>query len=353
MNLISFVNRSALFISAFLLASLWGTALADSGETDFTINDKPVPLVVATVNGTDLTADLLHREMIAYRIMISRQGHTLEFKDEKKIVQGLLMKAIDTELIYQQGLKKNITIDSATIDRELNHIYSQFPDKKLFLAALAAQRLTLDVLKKNIEKELVKEEFIRMEIAPEATVSDDKVTSFYQKNKATFMKPETFKVSHIYVSVPASSEGKAESAEGRVKAQEIISWVKNEARKKIAQAALALSAGRKFSSVATEFSEDPETAKKGGDLGFIMKGQTLPEIANAMVKLKPGETSNVIESSIGFHIVQLINKKPSHAIALDEVRSEILNHLLKFETEKLLQSHLSKLRKKSDIKIFI
>ena len=167
------------------------------------------------------------------------------------------------------------------------------------------------------------------------------------------MEPETFQVSHIYVSVPASGEGKAESAEDRAKAQEIIDWVKKEAHKKINQAASALKAGRKFSSVAKEFSEDPETAEKGGDLGFIIKRQTLPEIANAMVKLKAGETSEVIESSIGFHIVQLNNKENSRAIALDKVKPEILNHLLKFETEKLLQSYLSKLRKRADIKIYL
>ena len=167
------------------------------------------------------------------------------------------------------------------------------------------------------------------------------------ENKTTFINPETFQVSHIYVSIPTSSEGEAESAEDRAKAQEIIDWVKIEARKKIIQEASALTAGRKFSSVAKEFSEDPETAEKGGDLGFIMKNQTLPEIATAMVKLKTGENSAIIESSIGFHIVQLTNKKPSRAVALDEVKPEILNHLLKFETEKLLQTYLSKLRKLS------
>ena len=353
MNRISLVNHSALLISVFLLISFEGTAPRAETKSDFTINSKPVPLIVATVNGTELTADLLKREMIAYRLMISRQGETLESEDEEKIAQGLLMKAIDTELIYQQGRKKNINIDAATIDRELNHIQSQFPGKKLFLAALAAQRLTFDALKKKIGKELVKEEFIRMEIAPEVTVGDDKVSSFFEKHKATFMKPETFQVSHIYVSIPASSEGKAESAEDRIKAQEIIDWVKKEAHKKIDQAARALKAGRKFASVAKEFSEDPKTAKKGGDLGFIKKGQTLPEITASIAKLKVGESSDVIESSIGFHIVQLTNKKASRAMTLDEVKPEILNHLLKFETEKLLQSYLSKLRKKSDIKIFI
>ena len=133
--------------------------------------------------------------------------------------------------------------------------------------------------------------------------------SFYDKNQATFIKPETFKVSHIYVSIPAPGDGEAESIEDRAKAKEIIDWVKNEARKKINLASLALKKGKPFTSVAKEFSEDPKTFDKGGDLGFMMKNQTLPEVSSAMVKLKVGEISSVIESSLGFHIIQLTEKK--------------------------------------------
>ncbi len=350
MNSISPVSR--FLVGLLFLITVPRVAFAES-TTAFTIKGTPVPLVVATVNGTELTSDLLKREMIAYRLLANRQGKTTETEDKEKIARGLLMKAIDDELIYQQGLKQGINIDSATIDRELNHIETQFPDKKLFLAALAAQRLTFDVLKKNIKKTLVQDEFVRANIAPEVRVNDDKVKSFYDKNKATFIKPETFKISHIYVSIPGPGDGEAESTEDRAKAKEIIDWVTNEARKKIDLASLALNEGKTFTSVAKEFSEDPKTSEKGGDLGFLMKNQTLPEIAGAMVKLKVGETSSVIESSLGFHIIKLTSKKKSQAIALDEVKPEILNHLLKLETEKKLKSYLSGLRKKSAIKIFI
>ena len=351
MELIPIINRHLAYASVFL-TFLSGAALAEA-KGKFTINGKPVPQVVAKVNGTELTSDLLKREMIAYRLLASRQGEAMETKNEEKIARGLLMKAIDDELIYQQGLKQNINIDSATIDRELNHIQSRFPDKKLFLAALAAQRLTFDVLNKNIKKTLVSEEFVRANIASEVQVHDDKVKSFYDKNKDTFIKPETFKISHIYVSIPGPGDGDAESKEDRAKAKEIIDWVTNEAREKIDLASLALNEGKTFTSVAKEFSEDPKTSEKGGDLGFLMKNQTLPENAGAMVKRKVGETSSVIESSLGFHIIKLTSKKESQAIALDEVKPEILNHLLKLETEKKLKSYLSGLRKKSEIKIFI
>ena len=156
MNLVSLVSRCLLGALLFLISQSGVPFVAESA-TEFMINGKPVPKVVAKVNGTKLTSDLLKREMIAYRLLANRQGENIKTKDEGKIARGLLMQAIDDELGYQQGLKQNISIDSATIDRELNHIQSQFPDKKLFLAALAAQRLTFDVLKKNIKKTLVKE----------------------------------------------------------------------------------------------------------------------------------------------------------------------------------------------------
>ena len=268
----SFIKRNLLYLLVFSI-TLSGVAYSDEDKTGFTVNGKPVPKVVAKVNGTKLTSDFLKREMIAYRLLANRQEKNIETDDEGKIARGLLMKAIDDELIYQQGLKQNISINSTTIDRELNHIQSQFPDKKLFLAALAAQRLTFDVLKKNIKKTLVQEEFVRANIAPEVNVDDSEVKSFYDKNQATFIKPETFKVSHIYVSIPAPGDGEAESLEDRAKAKEIIDWVKNEARKKIDLASLSLKSGKPFTSVAKEFSEDPKTSEKGGDLGFLMKSR--------------------------------------------------------------------------------
>ena len=82
MNLISLINRSVLLTMVTIL-TMTGVALADS-KSDFTINGKPVPKVVATVNGTELTSDLLKREMIGYKLMISRQNQSVETKDEER-----------------------------------------------------------------------------------------------------------------------------------------------------------------------------------------------------------------------------------------------------------------------------
>jgi foldase protein PrsA len=352
MHSVQLTNRNILLYSFFLLFPIYGTAIAETSK-EFQINGIPVPHVVANVNGTELSSDLLKREMIAYRLLEKRQEKTGGIKGEEKIARAVLMKAIDDELIYQQGLNLNINIDKATIDRELKNIQSNFPSKKLFLTALAAQRLTFDILKKNIKRTLVKEEFIRANIASKVHVSDSEVKSFYDQNKETFIKPETFKIRHIYVSIPGPGDGEADSVQDRAKAKEIIDWVKNEAKKKIIQASLALKKGKSFSMVVNEFSEDSKTSDTGGNLGFIMKHQTLPEISNIMIKLKIGEISSIIDSSLGFHIIQLTDKKESHPISLEKVTPEILNHLLKLETEDQLKKYLSELRKKSNIIIFI
>ena len=109
----SFIKCNLLYLLVFSI-TLPGVAYSDEDKTDFTTNGKPVPKVVAKVNGTKLTSDLLKREMIAYRLLANRQGKNIETEDEGKIARGLLMKAIDDELIYQQGLKQNINIDSAS-----------------------------------------------------------------------------------------------------------------------------------------------------------------------------------------------------------------------------------------------
>ena len=83
MNPISPFSTTLISILA-LLITLSGVVAAES-DSVFLINGKPVPNIVANVNGTKLTSDLLKREMIAYRLLESRQGETMEATDEEKV----------------------------------------------------------------------------------------------------------------------------------------------------------------------------------------------------------------------------------------------------------------------------
>ena len=142
-------------------------------------------------------------------------------------------------------------------------------------------------------------ELHRQQATGAATVSDEAVQAFYEKNKADFTK---IRLSHIL----ALNAGNPD------------------ARKRIEEARAKLRGGVSFEDVAREFSQDQENAAKGGELGYVSKGQMPPELEAAVFALKQGELSDIFESPVGLHILRAteVNVAP-----LSEVSSQIRQKL--------------------------
>jgi len=341
-------------LTLVLTTALLSSPVFSEEKHPFEVNGKPVPETVATVNGTKLSGALLEREWIAFTLMASRKEDGLAPEDREKVIRHLLIDAIDKELLYQEARKLGIRIKPEVINAELTRIESQFPSKELFLSALSRQQLTLDTLKHNMELQLSEEELIRMKIAPEVHVEDKAVQDYYQKNDAQFSKPEAYRVSHIYVGTTnPDQEGKADSPEDQEKADRLMAWIALDAKNKINKIYKELKSGKDFTTLVKEYSEDESTRDKGGDLGELYLEHTLPEIAKVMKALKVNQTSEIIKTSLGYHIIKLTGKTPSHKTPLQEVKSDILNYLMKEETRKMRKDYVSRLREKADIKIFL
>jgi parvulin-like peptidyl-prolyl isomerase len=103
---------------------------------------------------------------------------------------------------------------------------------------------------------------------------------------------------------------------------------KKKAREKAEDLLKRIRAGEDFAKLAGEFSEDPVTAEKGGDVGFFPKGRMVPEFEKVCFGLKPGEVSDVFETSYGFHIAKVEEKKPSATLPFDEVKGKVKTKLL-------------------------
>lgn len=124
----------------------------------------------------------------------------------------------------------------------------------------------------------------------EATRHD--VEDFFNTYKDSLgVIPEKVKIAHIFRS-PKSSSGAKEKAKEFTQA--ILDSIKN---------------GVDFAEMAKKYSDDPGSAKDGGDLGFVKRGVFYPEFESAAFALQPGEISGVVESPVGFHIIQLIEKR--------------------------------------------
>ena len=149
-------------------------------------------------------------------------------------------------------------------------------------------------------------------LAAATTVTDQDLQAYYDQHREEYRVPEQVKVSHILIKTPLPAPGAKEDAkaiaDARAKAEGVLKEVK---------------AGGDFAKLAEKYSDDPGSAKSGGDLGRIGRGRTVPEFEKAAFSLGKGQTSDLVKSSYGFHIIRVDDKQEAHLKTLAEVKSEI------------------------------
>ena len=142
--------------------------------------------------------------------------------------------------------------------------------------------------------------------------SEDEVRGFYEASKASFTVPAEYELVQIFVQAPDESD-KVAVAAALKKATDLAARVQR--------------APNDFGKIAREASEHKESAAKGGELGWVPETQLIPEIRAAVVRMTKGEISPPIRSSSGWHIVRLLDRKPSSTKPLSEVRETIVANM--------------------------
>ena len=325
---------------------------AQEKEEPFTLNGKPVPEEVAKVNGVPLSSQVLERELFAFRIRAKQLGREIKPADEVTIARELLKSAVARELIVQKAKSLGITITEEKINRQLKNIEAQFPSHAGFLTSLAFQHMSIVALKEKIYRTLLRDELIRREIAPKVEVSDEETKQYYEDNKARFAKPVLYRVSHIHIATIKPS-GDAEDEASRMNAKRLTRMINEEAKEKISSILKKIKAGEYFAQLAKRFSEDEASKNKGGQLGDLHPDSTIPEIGEEMVRLHEGETSGIIQSQFGYHILKLDEIIPSQLIPFAETKTDIMSFLLNMKTRTLFETYVEGLGAKAEIQILI
>jgi peptidyl-prolyl cis-trans isomerase D len=143
-------------------------------------------------------------------------------------------------------------------------------------------------------------------------ITQDDLRTYYDQHRAQYQMPEQVKVSHILIKTPLPGpDGKVDEkgvAEAQHRAEDLLKQLKG---------------GAKLEDLAKKYSEDPGSGKQGGSLGWIGKGQTVPEFEKTAFSLPKGQISDLVKSSYGFHIIRVDDKQEAHTKTLDEVKGEI------------------------------
>lgn len=293
-----------------------------------------------------------------YRALTPKEDQTPE--KEKELKQRILDQLIVDKLLLQEAKKQKIKVSRREIEDGLKTVKSRFPNDEAFKSELRKENLTEKQFEQRIENQLMQmkliEEQVRKKVGQpteaEAKEVFDKVVSLINSGDLKSTKnvqqddikllaqlvsryfDEQVRVRHILIRADKNTD-KATRDKAKRTAEDV--------RKK-------LIAGEDFEDLAKKYSEDPGSKERGGDIGFIAKGDTVPEFEKAAFALKEGEISQVVETVYGYHIIKLIEKKKKRTPSFEELKQDFLQYVYNKKLEKSYEDYISGLKKQAVIK---
>jgi peptidyl-prolyl cis-trans isomerase D len=158
-------------------------------------------------------------------------------------------------------------------------------------------------------------------------VPEAQLRAAYNTRRAEFQTPERVHVRHILLKTTDKSPQEIEKI--RAQAQDILKQLKG---------------GANFEDLAKKYSQDPGSAEKGGDLGWIVRGQTVKNFENSAFSLQPKQLSDVITTEYGFHVLQVLEKQPARVQPFEEVKGQLAAELKKQAVYDRMQTAIDQAR---------
>jgi peptidyl-prolyl cis-trans isomerase SurA len=272
------------------------TVLPDSQRSDPLPQVAVIDSVVAVVNDDVITRHELDDRVREVVRQLQKQDTPLPAADvlEKQILERM----INDILLAQYAKETGVRVDDVQLNQAITRIAQQnnFPSLAEFRAKLEADGVDFMKFREEIRGEIISTRLREREIESKLVISDGEVDN-YLANKAKMGNAgEEFHLAHILVVVPEQASAEKIQA----------------ARERAEQALSQLKSGTDFAQVAAG-SSDAKDALKGGDLGWLPGDRIPPLFANELQNLKPGQTTAVLRSPSGFHILKLVEKRSGNA----------------------------------------
>jgi foldase protein PrsA len=233
--------------------------------------------------------------------------------------RSVLNQMIQSDLIDQYATENHIDPTSAQIDDEINKLKARYPNGQ-FDMIVKQQGLSESAVRDIMRQQLVLQQAVAKRIPP---ITSAQVATYFKQNHAMLDKPEQVRARHILVPDLKT----AQLVESKLKA------------------------GGNFAALASQYSADPASAKKGGELGFFGHGQMVPSFDQAAFSLQVGQISQPVKSPFGYHIIQVEEKKPAVKATLSGSDAQIRQTLMQQASAQQMQPFMQELRSKATITV--
>ncbi|MBM3254466.1 MAG: hypothetical protein FJZ16_09455 [Candidatus Omnitrophica bacterium] len=243
---------------------------------------------------------------------------------------SLILARINNRVITLKDFEKRLSklpprYQVIVSKRKLDYLNNLIDEELLFEEA-KKRRLRDDADIKELlfeaEKKILVSRLIDTEINKNISIKEEEIQDYYNLHQNEFVEPERLRASHILVATMDE-------------ASQILKELKN---------------GKDFAGLAREKSLDASKTN-GGDVGYFTRGQMIPDFEDACFRLKPGELSDVVKTSLGFHIIKLTDRLPLQRRGFEEVKEEIRNILLTKKRKTNFDNFMANLRKSVRIEV--
>lgn len=315
--------------------------------------------VVASVNGHAIPkADLDHYYDAQQKNKQDPAPETPEQADSDRLT--ILRGLIDQEIIEQRAAKMGLTATNDEVDGKLNEMKAPFTEDQ-FQQRLKASGQTLEEVRRDLRRSITLDKLLNKEINSKINVTDGEVSSYFNTHKADFNLIENrYHLAQIVVtSLPADPNAQGGNLQGSKATTDA------DAKKKIQSLKNQIDTGADFSALAANYSENPQTAANGGDMGFPSESQLRgdPQTFAAVSKLKAGETTDILpmyagggsKQVIGYAILKLIARESAGQRDLTNpvVQQSIRDQLRNSRSQLLKSAYLEMVRDQAKVENYL
>ncbi len=270
--------------------------------------------------------------------------------DEEKYRQILKANGLPPAS-FEESIKRDLLINKMTflIQNSVNVRNEEIKNEYMFRnskAKISYLKISPDIFKNKVvldNKSLVKYynnnkekyekpkevkvkyvKFDSNDFIKEINITDEEIQNYYIRNRLKYYEPEKIKVKHILISVK-KWDNKTEVSEALNKIKSIQKELKNNGV---------------FERLAEKYSDDQSSARNGGQIGFIKRGDVVPEFEKAAFKLKEGEISDIVKTQFGYHLIKVDEKIPAKMPTLNELKEVIKKEIFENKKNISLKEHV-------------
>jgi peptidyl-prolyl cis-trans isomerase SurA len=298
------------------------------GEDNDDVSDR----IIAVVNNDAITMNELMESIAVYRAENRQQ---VGAPSDEELRRESLNRLIDSRLQLQEADREKIVIEDTELNEEFLDRIKRYNVKseEEFEKMIKAQGVTLESIKKRLRDGLKVSKLVRRKVTLRVSVTEDEISQYLEENRGKLETGLSYHARHILVTPETDND---------------VGWEASRIKAEMLRA--QLSDGADFTELARQHSRDA-SAKDGGDLGTLKRGELAQDVEGAILGLKAGQLSKPFRSPLGYHVFRLESKEGLDGEGLVRIRSQIRDILFRQKYETRQETWLKEIKQRAIIEV--